>query len=246
MEDKKIVAQSRAEVEKGVESLQQGNMDSASNHFWNALDCLGDIQDERMRRDELGPLALYFLNLGLYDLAIMASSEAITLDKKLGEPRQLAEDIVTHGNANMSLGNMDEAMKYYREALQLCLDNGDFDNAASASTNMATLFAEQGNYQESITLLRNSLDYVKKMPHPNTEKNTYLTLIQVLDLAKGDPNELLDAAKKLLEKYAHEIPQEHLNAITPHIDRAVQQYLKVNADVDPEKWKSEYLPQLYG
>ena len=91
----------------------------------------------------------------------MGVREAIALDKKLGEPRQLAEDIVTLGNANINLGKVDEAAENYRDALQLCLDNGDYDNAASASTNLAGIIANQDKMPEAITLLRGCCDNEK-------------------------------------------------------------------------------------
>jgi len=243
--DDKVVAQSKAEVEKGVEALKQGDKDTASNHFWNALDCLGDLQDDRVRRDELGPLALHYVNLGLFDLAVMGAREAIALDKKLGEPRQLAEDIVTLGNANMNLGKVDKAAENYRDALQLCLDNGDYDNAASASTNLAGIIANQDKMPEAIALLRNSLDYLKKKAFPSTEKITRITLIQALDLEKENPEELIDVAEKLLERFGDEIPPEQINIIAPHVDSAVHQYLQANPDIDPQKWKAEHFPRLY-
>ena len=232
-------------METGVEALKRGDKDTASNHFWNALDFLGDVQDDRVRRDKVGSLALYYVDQGLFDLAVMGAREAIALDKKLGETRLLAEDIVTLGNANMNLGKMDEASENYRDALQLCMDNGDYDNAASASTNLAGIIANQDKMPEAITLLRNSLDYLKKKAHPNTEKITRMSLVQALGLEKENPEELIDVAKKLLERFGHEIPPDQINVIAPHIDSAVQQYLQANPDINPQKWKAEHFPRLY-
>jgi len=240
-----IVAHSKAEVREGMEALGRGNPDAASKHFWNAMDCLADVQDDRRRRDELGPLAIYYVALELYDLALIGAHDAIVLDKKLGQPRQLAEDIVTLGNANMRLGKMDEATENYTEALQLCLDNGDYDNAASASTNLASILANQDKMREATTLLRNSLDYLTKKPHPNTEKITRMTLIQVLGLQKENPEELIDVAEKLLERFGHEIPRGMIDTIRPYIDDAVEQYLKANPSIHPLKWKLAHFPRLY-
>ncbi len=245
MDDKMIADRSKTEVEKGVEALNRKDMDKASDHFWKALDYLEDIQDDRMRRDELGPLALYYVNLGLLDLAVMGAREAIALDKKLGDIRHQAEDIVTLGNANMQLGKLDEAVRNYREALQLCLENGDFDNAASASTNLAGIIANQNKMPEAITLLRNSLGYLQKKAHPDTEKITRLTLVQALGMQKESPEELIDVAEKLLNRFGHELAPDHIKVIAPYIDKAVQQYLQANSQIDPQAWKAAHFPRLY-
>lgn len=243
--DKQIADQSKAEIEQGVEALKRGDKDTASNHFWNALDCLGDIQDEQVRRDELGPLALYFADLGLLDMALIGAREAIVLDKKLGDTRNLAEDILTLGNINLNLGKLAQATENYQEALQLCLDNGDFDNAASASTNLASIIANQDRMPEAITLLRNSLVYLQKKAHPNTEMITRMMLVQVLGFENVNPEELIDVSEKLLDKFGHDLPQSQVNVLIPHIETAVGQYLQTNPDINPQKWKAEHFPSLY-
>ena len=92
---------------------------------------------------------------------------------------------------------------------------------------------------------RKQLDYLKKKAHPNTEKITRMSLVQALGLEKENPEELIDVAKKLLERFGHEIPPDQINVIAPHIDSAVQQYLQANPDINPQKWKAEHFPRLY-
>jgi tetratricopeptide (TPR) repeat protein len=245
MNDKKVAAQSQGEVEKGLKALKQGDKDTASKHFWNALDCLADVQDDRMRRDELRPLASGYFEMGLLDLAIMAATEAIALDTKLKEPRQQAKNLITRGNAYMNLGRLEEAIKDFSKTLKLCLDNEDYANAAAASTNIATIKATQDKMTEALKLLRNSLGYLEKEPHPDTEKITRLMLVQVLGLTKKKPKELIDVAETLLDRFAHEIAPEHMNVISGYIDDAVQQYLKKKSKSDRQKWKMEHFPLLY-
>jgi len=139
----------------------------------------------------------------------------------------------------------DEAVRNYREALQLCLENGDFDNAASASTNLAGIIANQDKMPEAITLLRNSLGYLQKKAHPDTEKITRLTLVQALGLQKESPEELIDVAEKLLNRFGHELAPDHIKVIAPYIDKAVNQYLQANSQIDPQAWKAAHFPRLY-
>jgi tetratricopeptide (TPR) repeat protein len=243
--DQNIVLQSRAEVKKAVEALKQGDNDAASNHFWNALNCLADIEDDRVRRDELGPLSLYYMNLGLFDLTIIGAREAIAIDKKLGKHRQLAKDMITLGNAELKLGQVNEAAQHYKNVLQLSLDHDDYENAASASTNLASLLADKGHMQDAIELLRNSLEYLKKKAFPNTEKITRLMLIQALGSEKESPEELISVAEILLKRFGNDISQREIEAIRSHIDNAVKEYLKANPDIHPLKWRLAHFPRLY-
>lgn len=220
--DEEIVVRSREELIAGRRALERGEKDKASTHFWNVLDCLDEIEDRKERRGELWLFASHLVKLGFIDLAVMAVREAIELDETLGDRRHLAEDILTLGNANLQLGNTDEAAVNYREAMQIFLDNEEYGNAASACTNLAGIIANQGQMDDAISLLRKSMEYLQIRQHPNTEMITRMTLIQALGSEGCDPQELIDIARVLFERFCDDLQRDHLEVITPHLESAIR------------------------
>lgn len=245
MDDEKITLV-RDEVQKGMDAIAAGNNDLGSRHFWTATDILATIQDDSKKRDEMSSLAYIFTRYGFHDLALIEASELVVIDEKLGNNRNLAEDLLALGNANTNLGQADKAEENYNRALKICLKKGYYSNAASASTNIAGIKAEQNKMDDAIALLRKSLEFLEKEPFPETERNTLLTLIQVLGITDKYPEELIESAKRLFKKFQNEITPKYIKVISPYIDNAVKKFLGQNPAINPLQWKAMNLPQIYG
>ena len=159
-EDDKLIEKVEDEIRAGIDAMGKSN-DEARYHYQRALSYLEDIEDEERRRQELGVTALTLVRSGFPDLAAPAAREAIVLDEKAGDLRHLGEDLIAYGIAEMGLGQLGDAAQYFKRALEVCEGNGDYDNAASASTNLAILIGQdEHRLREAIKLLRNSLSYL--------------------------------------------------------------------------------------
>lgn len=243
--DEDIIESGRQEVNNGIGKLKMGQKDKASTHFMKAMDYFDSIDDKMKRRDELGVFASLLVRMGFGDLAVMSGGDAIELDRALGEKKKLVEDLLTLGNAHDTLGNPDKAIENNQEALRICLDNGYFADAASANTNLAGIIANKGRMDEAISMLRKSLEYLKKEPFPESEKNTRLMLIQALGIQKQGPEEIIENVKIVFRNHFNELRRDQLGAIMPHLTNAVQQYLEKHPEIDPDSWKTDNLPWIY-
>src|SRR5450759_404862 len=162
--DEEKINKGRNEVNAGLSLIQQGQKEDAGRHFMEALDCYESIQDPHQKRDELAVIAVMFTKIGIYDLSLMAIQDAIELDKQLNDQHLLAEDMITLGNINQSLGNLQKAEASQREALKISLKYKYYDDAASASTNLAIILWNQDRMDEAVKLLKNSLEYLINKP----------------------------------------------------------------------------------
>ena len=233
-------------INAGIQAAHGGRSDEAGTHFLAALDVFATLPDPAERRGELGPAALAFERMGQHDLALMAVQDALELDQQLNDHRHFAEDLLTLGNIQMNLGHAAEAEKTYERVLVVCLTHGYLDDAASASTNIAILMANSQRMIQAIERLQQSLGYLATQPHPHTEINTRLALIQAVDVQSADPALAIDAAKGLFARRAKELRREEWQTADAAFRRSVERYLAADRKLDGAAWKAENFPQLFG
>ena len=229
---------------EGIRALRENRRDRAAMHFNAALDHFEDMEDPESRRGELGPFALMADQVGFPDIALLAAKEAVELSKQLGDVRHLAEDLVTCGNANLHMGNMDEALSYYRRARDMCVENGDFDNAASASTNMAVVVGNSGSMDEAIHMLYQSLDYLAQKSHPQTEVITRIALTQALEAELRPPEDIFAVARPVAA-FAKDLRPDQWDGLRGPLEQTIRRFTQLHPEVDPVSVKTDALPGLF-
>lgn len=228
----------------GLEAMEQKRRDEAVVHFNTALDHYEAIQDDAERCTELGTFALLLDQAGFPDLALIASQEAVELDEQLGNLRHMAEDMVTCGNAQLHMGNTDEALSLYRQALDVCVANGDLDNAASASTNIAVIIGNQGEMDEAIRMMYQSLDYLNRQPLPATEIVTRIALTQALEMERRPPEDIFAVASPVAQ-HAIQLRQDQWDGLRGPLEQTVQRYVQLHPETNPTAVKRDYLSGIF-
>lgn len=239
------VERSQQAVRDGIASLQNGRPDRAGVAFWHALEAVDRVDQDRERRDLLTEIAELLLNAGFHDLALMAVLDAVELDDRLDLAGGKSRNLMTHANVHVRLGNLEQADATYRELIRRCTESGEYANAASASTNLAGLLANDGYTAEAVRLLEDSLDYLERRPFPDTEIKTRMTLINVLAVEAGDPDRIFAVARTLLDRYGAQLPGPYRDLLRQFLDGAVARRLEGTA-TDPDAFKHDRFPELYG
>lgn len=235
------IARSQHEVNLGIHALRRGRKDEAGIYFWRALDALDAVDNERQQRDVLSEIAQFFLTAGFEDLALMAVADAMALDAKLGFPAGMIRNRMTHANVHMRLGNHEAAEASYRELIEHCVKHGELANAASASTNLAIILANEGYRKEAIGMLAQSLRWLEQDALPETEIITRITLVQVLEFEESDPARIFDEARALLDRQGGALTPQYLDVLRQFIDQAAKRQ-----GGDAEQRKRKRFPELYG
>jgi len=245
--DEEIAKATTAEANEGIEKVLAGRADEASVHFTNALDRVGQIVNDRVRRDELSLLAGAFDHCGFPDLALMAAQQAIDLDKTLGLDALLASDMLALGNAHASMENTTKAEAAFRQALAVFIDQNNFGDAASATTNIAAIVANRGEMDDAIELLEKSLGYLEQSPFDETEIQTRFALLQALEITKRDAKAALQNARELCsERLMGKIPPPQVGPTKQFVADVIARYLKEYPVADKKKWKAANFPTLAG
>ena len=202
------------------------------------------IEDDTERRKELGTFTLLLDRLGFPDLALIAAQDAVELDEKLGDRRHLAEDIVACGNAQLHLGNTQEALSLYRQALDICVANGDLDNAASASTNIALIIGHQGQMDKAISMMYQSLNYLTRQSNPATEIITRIALTQALESEEKPPEDIFSVASPVT-RFANKLRPDQWDGLRGPLEQTVARYVQRHPNSNPLSVKRDYLPGIF-
>lgn len=236
----------RAAANRGLQAVQAGRSDLASQHFSKALDQAEDLADARTRRDELAALSILFDESGFPDLALTAAEDSVALDRELGLDDLVHEDLLNVGTAHLNLNNDAKAETSFREALQEALARTQWANAASASTNLGNVFAKRNDMRRAIEAYEKSLEYLGKEAFDNTEINTRLMLLQTSVIGEYDVDRTIDNARTLYQQFWKDLQDGHRQAATTFIEQAVERYLAVHQPGDPQAWKAKTFPAIFG
>jgi tetratricopeptide (TPR) repeat protein len=235
--DEENVQKSLSESNIALRLVREGRL-NAGVHFWRALVILDELTDLHKKRNYIMEIAMRFSGLKFYDLALFAIQSAIEIDESLQDKKSLTNDMIAYGNINMNLGNIQVATETYQQIIDICLKNNMFANAASASTNLAQILAQDGNMVKASTLLEQSLEYLEKEPFPNTEITTRLVLINILYIRKVDPDKIIDNAEVLFNCYSDKIPQHTKQMVAMALENAFEQYLMEHPELEAQSWRT--------
>jgi tetratricopeptide (TPR) repeat protein len=201
-------------------ALQDGRREAAGLILWHALQTLDAVGDDDERRSLAGRLGAVCLHVGFDDIALLALDAGIELHAAAGDVRALENDRMTVGTVHFRLGNVAAAESAWRRVHADAMRNGDDANAASASTNLASLYAQEGLLPDAADLLEQSLACLAREPFPETELNTRFMYCQVLAAQGAASARVLDAAAPL-GQWAEQIGDAHRSRLADVIAGAV-------------------------
>ena len=224
-------AQFERATDEAFAALQQGRREAAGLILWNALQALDAVGDDDERRSLAGRLGAVCLHAGFDDLALLALDVGIELHEAAGDIRALENDRMTVGTVHFRLGNLAAAESAWRRVHEDAVRNGDDANAASASTNLASLYAQEDRFADAADLLEQSLACLAREPFPETELNTRFLLFQVLAAQGAAPARVLDAAAPL-GQWADQIGDAHRSRLADAIAGAVAELPERRAEFD--------------
>jgi tetratricopeptide (TPR) repeat protein len=232
----------RAQINEGIEAIRQGRRDEAALLFSRGLDMLDGIEGEAERRTELGSAGLVLDQVGFPDLALSALSDAVELGEQLGDRRALAEDVINQGRAYLHLDQQAEAERCFRRGLEVCEEDAEWDDAASALTNLAIIIGNQGRMDEAIDMLKRAIAYLERRSgHPSNEVVTRMATLQALVATDRDHLYAIEIAKPLLGRLSGELrPDQHDNTVGP-LKQCIGRYAAMTGR-EPDDIAREHFP----
>jgi tetratricopeptide (TPR) repeat protein len=240
----KAIADVRDAANRGISQMKLGRRDRAAVEFDAALNATEAIGTDEARREEVSVLATLFANYGFHDLALLAAEDAVDLDRSLGLEAELTGDLLAVGNAHTNLDNEAKAEAAFNEAQSIALRLERWGDAASATTNLAGMNANRGQLKQAADMLQTSLGYLARERFDETEINTRITLLQVLELSDGDLAVALTNATTLCGSFWKEIPPHARDVVATFVNRLISRYGAAHADARTPAWKATHFPMF--
>lgn len=237
-------AEVRAAANRGIAAMRRQDRVQAAVHFDAALGAAEAIADDRPRRDEVSVLATLFMQFGFNDLGLMAAEAAVDLDRSLRLEAELTGDLLALGNAHSNMENEAKAEAAYREALRVALKSERWADAAGASTNLAGMIGNRGDFAQAAEMLKTSLGYLERGSFVETEVNTRVTLLQVLELGAGEVEEALENARALCGPLWDAVPPHARDVVAEFVRRLVERYARTHAEARQPAWMAKNFPQV--
>lgn len=243
--DEDSIKKSQDQNKLAIKKINNGFIDEASIHFWDSLMYIEEIKDDKKKFKELGEIATLFAMMGFYDLSLLASQGAIELGEKLNDLHQHTENLITYGQVNLCLGNIFEAENSFKKSLTISLNNKDYGNAASTTTNLALIAKKQDKKNKAIELLKKSLKHLEKETFPDTEIKTRITLIILLVEEQHEPEQIIEIAIGLFSRFSKKLHNNQINSILVPLKKTIEDYLQNHPELNPKEWTEKNFPWIY-
>lgn len=218
----------------------------AAGELFEAILLAMSAEPGPFRQVELTKLAVHCRTLWFEDLSLFAFVQAARESENMGEHERASTLMIEVGSLYSRLANLDEAAHWYQRARADGLAHSCYANAASASTNLATLAMAREDWPAAHQLASDSLDFLCRQPSPRTEAITRAVLILLAEHLDRPIDEALDHARTLFGALAKApVPEQVRKDAAAALDRLVQKYLSAHPEVDGPTWKHAQLPALW-
>ncbi len=238
------VARIRGLRDEARNALARDDPSRAELHFSRAIGLIEELADPKVRRREYGAMGVILVRSPFPHLALKAAKEALSLDQQLGDAGPLIADMLTYGTALGHLGQLREAADVFRQLEALCLEQGRYAEAASASTNLGATLVKLGEMEGARRLFLNSLEYLKRQGFPDTEIQTRLNLLSLYEHLNEDPKASLEFARETLDRFPEEMRGGYRAMADERVRTAASRYLQSHGGPAAEQWLRRCFPEL--
>jgi tetratricopeptide (TPR) repeat protein len=232
-------------LQKGLEQTHARRFGEAGQLFLQALEQVESWPDGAERSHMLGTTADRCSLAGHPDIALMALG-ALLESSNAGQSQRYTADLLTLANSWNRLGRLNASARVNELALGCALERDQSADAASASTNLAMLDANEGYLSRALGRLQKSLELLKKESNPHTDAITRFALIWVVDAMEADPEIALTPAAALFTGLLEYVDDQRWGAVAPAFQRLVDRYLAAHPELNSEDWKREKFPRVFG
>ncbi|MBD0402087.1 tetratricopeptide repeat protein [Flammeovirga sp. EKP202] len=183
----------------GIALRNRGEYQNAMNLFMQALEkstTIQSLEDEGYAHINIASVNIYQHN---YNEAIIHLELAEVISKQLSDKRMLGYVLTNYGRVYFATELFKKAVDSFNEALDLRKKENDLYGQIVTYSDMGTVYAETGQYEEALRYLKLSLDLNQKN---NEDADTMVgTLIDMARIYRNQAN--YDKAKELAEKAAN-------------------------------------------
>ncbi len=119
-------------------------------NFFGALETAEEIEDSRLTANTLSEIATVYRKTKDYEKAILYSEKSLEVSLNEGFLMEKVQNFNEIAISNAEMGNNEEAIKYFRFALELCKAENEMKHAAILIGNIGIIQKDEKNWKEAI------------------------------------------------------------------------------------------------
>ena len=180
----------------GMFHWNKGNYNDALSYFFQALEMNKSMGPNSKADTYYSNIGLIYQDMGLYDKSLKYHFQALDIRRKVGDKKDIA---ISLNNIAINLANKkeyNEAKKIFLEAIETATEANDFGVLYNASDGLADLYIENGEYQQAIPILENS---IKQRNLINVDRKSNLSSISNLIIAYLQVGKLNEAKRYIVK-----------------------------------------------
>jgi len=148
IEDDHVIA--LAHYRKGYSEMRQADYEESVRHYMEALNISTAIDDLSLAIDALRGLGTVHWQTGTYDMSAEFFKEAMLRAAEMEDKSVMGKVKIEYGNLLNFKGDLEAAIKEYRDAISLLSEAKEMAEESRAHNNLGDAFFRLERYQESI------------------------------------------------------------------------------------------------
>ena len=161
----------------GVCFYRKNEVEKSIDHLARSLSIREELNDDEQLRNAYNNTAFIYKETGLIDQSLDLNFKALALAEKRKSNKEIALSFNNIGALyHKYLKDPARALDYYKKSLVISEKEGDAKGVGLIKHNIATIYTEEGNYQEAITWFDESLKIRREVNYKYGVVNTLSSL----------------------------------------------------------------------
>jgi len=179
--------------------LKKGEFQEALNHYDKARNIFEEINNFRGLANVLSNMGWVYEELAQIDEALESYKTSLQLEEKIGNLTGKASRLTNIGELfHMKLGDLENALIYHQEALKINIELGKLSGLPVNYSNIATIYADQGNFSMAYELYDKALKIFKDMSNLDGISIVKSNLADIKE-QEGNLTEAIDLIREALD-----------------------------------------------
>src|SRR5690606_11220667 len=155
--------------------LDKGKLQQSADHYMKAIAIAERLKDSSATASNYGNLAIVYEEMGDHEKSLIFKKRAHAYFVRKGNEPFIFIGLVTVGNTFQNLNQIDSALAYYHQAIELAEQGaGNASSAFILYGNLGDIYVNRADYQQARSYFDSARHYLEALGNPPELQQYYL------------------------------------------------------------------------